>query len=242
MISKWYPIKFEPEVERLYAMHLLDRFIPLIRLASGIGIVAFIGFMFWDLLLDPTALSKTGPIRLIAVLHFTIGIGLSFLPVIRYNPKYWLPVIVYTYCGYIILLTIIFSLLPGGFVAGVGGFILGMIFVPAITNGARQAFIVLTSQLSIALFLMAYLGGSEFELINALAWVGGGLGFVVGFAYLLDVINRHAFQLERMLEDEKNKSEALLLNILPAEIAARLKAREEPLADTHENVSVLFAD
>ena len=34
----------------------------------------------------------------------------------------------------------------------------------------------------------------------------------------------------------------MLLNILPVEIAARLKARESPLADSHESVSVLFAD
>lgn len=61
-------------------------------------------------------------------------------------------------------------------------------------------------------------------------------------ACLLDVINRRAYQLERELEDEKRLSEALLLNILPADIATRLKAREEPLADTHDSVSVLFAD
>jgi len=47
---------------------------------------------------------------------------------------------------------------------------------------------------------------------------------------------------EKALQLEFSRAEALLLNILPAEIAARLKAREEPLADTHESVSVLFAD
>jgi class 3 adenylate cyclase len=47
---------------------------------------------------------------------------------------------------------------------------------------------------------------------------------------------------EEALQLEFSRAEALLLNILPAEIAARLKAQEEPLADTHESVSVLFAD
>ena len=49
-------------------------------------------------------------------------------------------------------------------------------------------------------------------------------------------------RLTTQLENEKQRSEALLLNILPADIATRLKAQEEPLADTHESVSVLFAD
>jgi class 3 adenylate cyclase len=89
---------------------------------------------------------------------------------------------------------------------------------------------------------MMLLGASNFQIINALWWVGGGVGFAIGFAYLLDLLNRRAFQLERLLESEKQRSDALLLNILPAEIATRLKAQEEPLADAHDNVSVLFAD
>ena len=55
------------------------------------------------------------------------------------------------------------------------------------------------------------------EIVNAFSWIVGGAGFVVGFAYLLDVINRRAFQLEQLLETERNRSEKLLLNILPAE-------------------------
>ena len=47
---------------------------------------------------------------------------------------------------------------------------------------------------------------------------------------------------EQALQLEFSRAEALLLNILPVEIARRLKAQEEPLADTHESVSVLFAD
>ena len=41
---------------------------------------------------------------------------------------------------------------------------------------------------------------------------------------------------------ERHKSETLLLNVLPASIARRLKAGERPLADRFEEVAVLFAD
>ena len=241
-MENWIPIKFEPDVERLYTKHLLARFIPLSRLAFGLGILAFIGYAFWDLMLDPNALGKTGPIRLSAALFFAWSAGITFLSAVRNNPKYWFLHTVFVYCIYGILLTVIFSLLPGGFVAGVGGLIVGAIFVPAITNGTLQATVIMVSQATAALLTMAFLGGTQFELINALAWLGGGVGFAIGFAYLLDVINRRAFHFERLLEAEKQRSEALLLNILPADIATRLKAQEEPLADNHESVSVLFAD
>jgi hypothetical protein len=155
------------------------------------------------LLLDPLAVGKTCPILVAAVLHYVECIGITYLSGVRTNPRYWPIVVLYTYCGYVILLTIVFAQLPSGFVAGVGGFILGMVFIPAITNGALQAAGVSTAQLVTILLTMVLLGGTTFELINVLAWVGGGVGFSVGFAYLLDVINRHAFQLERLLVTEK---------------------------------------
>ncbi len=242
VLEKWTPIQFDPDVERLYAQHMLARFIPLMRLACAIGIMAFIGYGFWDLLLDPNALGKTGPIRLVAVLHFLLCFGLSFLAPVRTNPRYWPILTLYVYGMYAGLFALILSHLPGGFVAGLGGWLVGMIFTPAIINGARQAACVLVPYLVVTLLTSAFLGATRFELINILAWTGGGVSFALGFAYLLDVINRRAFHLERQLNVEKQRSEALLLNILPADIAARLKASEEPLADTHESVSVLFAD
>ncbi len=241
-MDNWLPIKFESDVEHAYAQHLLARFIPLMRLASFIGIAAFIGYQFWDLMLDPQAFSKTSPLRLAAVLHFALCFGLTYVPDINSNPRIWLPFVVYTYAVYMVLFAMILSRLPDGFVAGAAGIMLGMIFIPATTNGAWQAACVLVIQLIIALVTIALLGGTNFELMNVLAWSGGGVGFAVGFAYLLDVINRRAYQFERQLDAEKQRSEALLLNILPAEIASRLKEQEEPLADTHQSVSVLFAD
>lgn len=46
----------------------------------------------------------------------------------------------------------------------------------------------------------------------------------------------------RGLALERQKSEMLLLNVLPATIARRLKAGERPLADRFEEAAVLFAD
>ena len=44
------------------------------------------------------------------------------------------------------------------------------------------------------------------------------------------------------IREEKDKSERLLLNILPAEIAERLKLGETTIADKLNNVTILFAD
>ena len=46
----------------------------------------------------------------------------------------------------------------------------------------------------------------------------------------------------RELAEEHERSESLLLNVLPAPIAERLKSGEATIADSFENVTVLFAD
>ena len=75
----------------------------------------------------------------------------------------------------------------------------------------------------------------------------GGLGALL--AYLLDRGERQVFLQERVIREqvraldaEKQRSEELLLNVLPATIAERLKAGDSAIADGFEGVSVLFAD
>jgi len=49
-------------------------------------------------------------------------------------------------------------------------------------------------------------------------------------------------ELRDALEEEHNKSELLLQNILPVSIAQRLKSGEKLIADTYEDTSLLFCD
>ena len=65
-------------------------------------------------------------------------------------------------------------------------------------------------------------------------------------AETIQIHNEHLEELVKQrtkeLEAEKQKSEQLLLNVLPAPIAERLKAGENLIVDRFDNVSVLFAD
>jgi class 3 adenylate cyclase len=67
-----------------------------------------------------------------------------------------------------------------------------------------------------------------------------GLVFVdsfLGYAY-----SQATRRVEKKLKSEQEKSEALLLNILPRTIAGRLKDRRGVIADGYKSASVLFAD
>jgi adenylate cyclase len=72
-----------------------------------------------------------------------------------------------------------------------------------------------------------------------------GLNVAVGGSVVFILIATFLSQRDRAmaaLAREEQRSESLLLNVLPAEIAPRLKAGESPIADAYEQVTVLFAD
>lgn len=79
----------------------------------------------------------------------------------------------------------------------------------------------------------------------ALNLIGPTSACVVGAGYAVRQRDRARRQLgaqHRLLVEEQEKSQRLLLNILPAAIADRLKAGEKVIADSHDHVIVLFAD
>ncbi|MBS1724555.1 MAG: hypothetical protein JSS66_16560 [Armatimonadetes bacterium] len=67
---------------------------------------------------------------------------------------------------------------------------------------------------------------------------------LIGMAicYQLESSARRAYVFKTNLAEERARSEALLLNILPASIAARLKEGETTISDRKDDVTVLFAD
>ena len=69
---------------------------------------------------------------------------------------------------------------------------------------------------------------------------------IVGLIFFVYVIAHHAHKAVYISEDnlnkEQQKSERLLLNILPKEIAAILKDEDRIIADHHKGASILFAD
>jgi guanylate cyclase len=71
--------------------------------------------------------------------------------------------------------------------------------------------------------------------INLICFSGFVLCIVLFFVLKQDF-------LLKLVREEKARSEALLLNILPKEIADRLKNEQRLIADGYPNVSILFAD
>jgi class 3 adenylate cyclase len=74
----------------------------------------------------------------------------------------------------------------------------------------------------------------------ALQVLGDVTRYIVLFAAVL--LLGEAVRTRRALQREEERSQRLLLNVLPAPIAARLKQHEDVIADGFPEVTVLFAD
>ncbi|NEO87540.1 MAG: adenylate/guanylate cyclase domain-containing protein [Spirulina sp. SIO3F2] len=77
------------------------------------------------------------------------------------------------------------------------------------------------------------------EFVFDLIWISAMPNFVV---FLYERLSRSEFHTQQALHEAQHRSEQLLLDILPAPIANRLRQERTTIADRFEEVTVLFAD
>ena len=151
----------------------------------------------------------------------------------------------------------IFLLLPAMLQASLGGFVAssGMVLWSIMTPLAALA--MLGTRRSVPwlvafLLVVLVLGGFDARLARDPAGLPSGVvatffvlnifGVTLGSFVLLGYFVHQRDLAQAALEDERERSERLLLNVLPAPIAERLKRDEGVIAERHRDVTVLFAD
>lgn len=146
-----------------------------------------------------------------------------------------------------------FNLIPISFVMGIGtGGFLYLMLLPLVATliappGRLEIPILGWSAGATSIITVLLVGPSVPDAIAGTAvetglLISNGAGSAVLTAVVSVHFKRVADTAEAGLVRANRRSERLLLNILPEEIAERLKAGEEPIADRSEGVTVLFAD
>jgi guanylate cyclase len=152
---------------------------------------------------------------------------------------------------------IMFTVLPLAVHFALGGFVNSSVVIVYASAGAVQALSMVGTRLAKWWF-------AAFVVVLAIAALSDGwlsesapyvppwaitLFFAVNIAAVssisfvtLIIYIRSRDVLAAELEHERERSDQLLLNVLPPSIADRLKDGESPIADRYEHVAVLFAD
>jgi class 3 adenylate cyclase len=226
-----------------------DRFrhnIGNIRFAFMAGIAFWLA---WGLILQPHILALSDR-RLDAIVRFgvfipmlLVGLGLTFTPVFR---RIWqgmsVVVALTTILIWVYYISHVLTLPPEyGYV--------GIILITAFTYTlARLRFIlvVLITVIGIAAYLpYAFTASYIVDVTRVLATL-----FLISFgvlgglaAFRLERFSRQLFLRERQLERERERSDSLLLNILPQAIVEQLKTSPDGrIAQAFDQVTVVFAD
>jgi adenylate cyclase len=152
---------------------------------------------------------------------------------------------------------VLFLLLPALLQASLGGFVAssGMVLWSIMTPLAALA--LLGSRASVPwlvafLMVVLVLGAVDARLARDPVGLPSGVvatffvlnifGVMLGSFVLLGYFVHQRDLAHAALERERERSERLLLNVLPASIAERLKGDQGVIAERHDDVTVLFAD
>jgi guanylate cyclase len=149
----------------------------------------------------------------------------------------------------VLIITYSVELILGG-LANSAGYVLWGLLAPLgalILYGPRPAFYWFLAYASFVIAiipLQPYLRpANNLPLVASTVLLGVNIVFMAGF--VLGILIYFVSQRDlafRLLRGEQEKSENLLLNILPKEIAAILKNESRTIADNYDGASILFAD
>ena len=212
-----------------------------VRVTLLVGSALFLAFILVDRWADPDLALRAWPVRAAVAAVFLVSVGLSFTP--------WWP----RARGWLLWAAALVGGIGMCALIAIGGpwVELRWVGLVLVVLGAdtllRLAFPALV-QLSAAFFAawpvtLALAGDLTLERAIG-GWISLGSAYVIGLlaAYTIERYARRSFLYEREATRERERSERLLLNILPAPIAERLKDTEGPIADHHAEATILFAD
>jgi class 3 adenylate cyclase len=202
-----------------------------------IGLCAAIAGVLWAVMY--TALGKP----LSGLIPLTISVAVAVV-IARFVATKRLGLLPYPILGLGIILPLSLQLSLGGYVHGsavVMWAFMTPLFSLLLLRPAWETRIWLLLFLS-ALVMAAFLDSAVAHLVRPLPDAATLVLFGLNIAGIgsLTFLTLAYFRHQR--DAAERRSERLLLNVLPEAIAVRLKRGEEPIADHHDEISVLFAD
>lgn len=232
----------DPGAERTFLDDYYRRSINQMRIAIVLAIVITAAFGFRDAWITPTVTTRLWFVRYAIMCPFFLAALLfSFSRHARRFMQLCISLGMVVY-GISVIAMLVIAPAPGNYLY-YGGLLLIPMFPPTIR--VRFIYSTIASWTIIAAYEIAAVRLADTPLLslinnNFLLITSTVIGMIT--SYLLELFARKNFIQQILLEKERDRSEGLLLNILPASIAHRLKQKPETIADGYAEATVLFAD
>jgi adenylate cyclase len=232
--------RFKGDREARFRARYAERSIPFIRVSLPLAATLYLLFLAWDYCIDPGALLYTLAVRLPFSFFAVAVFGLTFLKTFeRWSQGVLCATVVLGATGIVLVLAI----LPEGFTYGVPGLLLVIMYAcGAIRLMLAAATVACVAIIALANAMLAIKGASVFQFLNTNVFLIAASVIGLSYTALLEWTERHAFELEEDLRQDKQASETLLRNFLPDRIMSRLREGERSIAEAVGEATVLFAD
>ncbi len=173
-----------------------------------------------------------------------VAIGVAFAP--RRIYRRWWQVTVVAVFAVVLAGTVGLTAVstPEVFRYTVAGFLLAMLIGAGVDLARTISVLVVGSTMAVAMAIALAVSPhtSAADIAVNVLWVGVALIGAVMISGRAEIARRFRFVQGGLLATERARSEALLMNLLPAPIAARLKDGPKIIADALPAVTVLFGD
>ena len=230
------------EDEEAFAQGYLLRTVRESQMFMVVAAVFSYAFFVWDRLIDPVHFETAQMIRGLIIAPLMIAASLLLFTDI--GKRHFETVILSMLVNVMVGLVAVYSVLDNGFQYASLGFTMAMLGTTAMFP-IRSRHLIIASMLSLVTVVGGHLWADNappgWLLINTMAALGS-IAFGTLSAYIRERGARFAFRTQKELLQSRAQVDDLLHSMLPREIVARLQAGETLIADSHGEVSIIFAD
>lgn len=244
----WFPQKFaNTELESTFLHLHRNEALQVMRWGALVALFLLVVYLWEDQDLSPNGQRAT-------LIRLYIGVPLCLVVWYLCGKKeaarfieQMTVVFLWLYTSTVIAIVLVFEPGPHGLSGNVGGSNFVVILLGTFTLAYLRFHLALLAAAGIlAQYLAAMLlWGSQ----GTYEFISGGFSIalfasVVGASsnYLFESLRRRQFLLAHKLEKEKEKYKHLLYTLVPNYIASRIEEGEFPIADSHAEIAILFAD
>jgi adenylate cyclase len=240
-------IRFPSDLEKDYRTDYNLKIMRISRPGTILAILTYLSFWILDWFVLPQAYLDIWLVRIVGILSMAILLGISYT---SWYKRYVTEL--FTIACLLVNLSVVISFAlthPNEIVYNLYYITLIFVILGAPMLGLPFLAEIILSAITLAAYLLAAIyiqhmlaaPASTGLLIGCAFFLLGAIAIGIVGAYFGEINNRRDFLQRLVIEQEHARSENLLLNILPAPVAERLK-RGETIADYYPSVSVLFAD
>jgi class 3 adenylate cyclase len=213
-----------------------------VRLAIVVAVVVYVAFAWLDVWMAPDLSAVFLTIRILVAAVFGLALAATFAPVrLTVREVFVCIAVMAAAAGILRMMTLATAVVAVRYFAGL------LLVILAAHSMFRLRFqtATLVSLLVVAAW-MAWMFRQEdtqwWEYLNSQFFLMAAIVLGTFASYSIERFSRREWLAHREAEEERARSERVLLNVLPEAIAERLKAEDGPIADAFSEATIMFVD